>query len=124
MPGASNNVRMRIGNLRYLVQFQEKVKIGVSSTGKDIYEWQDRPSARCSIDPASMTMIAAAKETILADTQVAFDMRVLELHVRPEINALMWRALLGSQIFDIKAVRPANRADRMRLFCTVGASNG
>lgn len=124
MPGASNNVRMKTGNLRYLVQFQEKVQTGSSSSGKPIYEWQDRPAARCSIDPASMTMIAAAKETILAGAQNAYDMRVLEMHVRSDIKALTWRGILGTQIFDVKAVRPANRADRMRLFCEVGVSNG
>lgn len=118
----STNVKMRTGNLRFVVRFQEKVQTGTSSTGAPIYGWQDRPSARCSIDPASLTMIAAAKETILAGTQTAFDMKVLEMHVRPEIVPLTWRALYGPQVFDIKAVRPTNRVDRQRLFCTVGAS--
>jgi head-tail adaptor len=120
----SANVKLRSGNLRFLVKLQEKVQTGTSTTGAPVYAWQDRPSARCSIDPASLTMIAAAKETILAGQQTAFDMKVLEMHFRPEIVPLTWRAMYGPTIFNIVAVRPTNRVDRQRLFCTVGASNG
>ncbi len=123
MAGTSNT-KMRTGNLRFIIKLQEKVKTGTSTSGAPQWEWQDRPSARCSIDPASLTMIAAAKETILAGAQNAFDMKIIEMHVRPEIQPLTWRAVYGPTIYDINAVRPTNRVDRMRLFCTVGASNG
>jgi hypothetical protein len=119
------NTNMRTGNLRYIVRLEQKTLTGTSGTGAPIYAWTPRGSTRCSIDPASMTMIAAAKDTVLGGSKQAFDLRVLEMHLNRDIEPLTWRCIGSDGVYyDIKAVRPSNKADRMRCFCTIGASDG
>jgi head-tail adaptor len=114
---------MRAGKRQHLLSLQVKTAGAANAYGEKPVTWTEFGKEWAAVEPLSMTSLARAKEAILAGAETNVDLVVLTMPIRTDVTP-QCRAVEGSRIYDIVAVRPTNRADELVLIATVGANNG